>query len=593
MNSATQKPRVSSTAGETALLEAVRREALTQDTIHTATRLPLERLAVAPRIERAPQSPDDPVWNEAADVGSFFLERLEDGFDASTRAAIAHDGANLYVRFECKGAPGRTTFAKNWYHADTVELFLDPTHDHRRYLQLAITAGGHCAGSENTRPLDSMRWEHKQTSTALKDGTWRGQSAASDDGWRAQFSVPFALLGRNEGSAQTLGINFFHHTCGGEWTHAIWNATYAGPHAPWAFGQLALDEAPAAHVEQVDLGEIRLWDNRGTLYVRNLSGSPLDAKLSVRIDNGEKEEEDFHRSERAVMLGAGSECQRVAFEFPFNPEDYRWQHLHLELAGANGEPIWNATYRFGRGQGWLLQIDDRREGPEVSNPDADDPDFMRKKRLYIIRRLPRFARKTTAQGAPSDFTLEAEDGSVLFDLMQPGALQRIADYIYSRYENDTDRLLGANFFVHQPAVMTYANSPTTLAGALSPLSILRLGAAQCCCFAAALAGVIEKMRCEETGKPYRATRVGVPGHVTTVVEFRGKRVHLDPSVGRFYYLRDNRTLASMEDLLADPALASRAGRHLEAFHKKASEDADAPTFYRPERGVWPQGAPAE
>jgi hypothetical protein len=49
----------------------------------------------------------------------------------------------------------------------------------------------------------------------------------------------------------------------------------------------------------------------------------------------------------------------------------------------------------------------------------------------------------------------------------------------------------------------------------------------------------------------------------------------------------------MDELLQDPALAGRASPYLEVFHRKASTEPDTPMYYRPDRGVWPAGAPEE
>jgi hypothetical protein len=578
---------------EEAWLGKVRANAPAQNNLNAATLLPLERLAVATRIDKTPQGPDDPIWADVPRLGRLFLDALASGFDEHTDAAVAFDDKALYVRVECAGKPARPTFSKSYYRADCVELFLDCEHDHFHYLQLAITAGGACVGGRKSRPLDSQRWENKIKSEELAAGLWSGKALIAANGWSAQFTVPLELLGKNYQSG--VGFNLLRSRCDGMFPVSLWNETHAGPHAPWAFGQLYFGKLPPVHVEQVDLGELHLWENRGELLVRNPSGVPSSVELKVTVTCGEKEDRTFYSHEVSAALPASSDRTAIKFSFPFDPEDYKFHHLHLELkAAGKRDPFWRATYRFGRGQvGWLLQIDDRREGPPIPNPDPSDPEFMKKKRLYIVRNIPRFVRKSTAQGAPSDFTLEASDGSVRFDLMKAGALQRMADYIYSSYDNDIDRLLGATMFIHQTAVMTYANTSSSVVASLSPLSVIRFGSAQCCCFAAALLGLLEKMKCAETGHPYRGTRVGVPGHVTTVVEFRGKLVHLDPSVGRFYYLRDNKTLASMDDLLRDPSLAGRASPYLEKFHREASLDADSPHYYRPERAIWPVGAPEE
>lgn len=573
-------------------LRRVQAQEVRQAEVLTQMHLPLARLAVAPRIEWTPKGCDDPRWNDLPDAGALIAERLADGFDDDTTVTLASDAEHLYVRFASRPAPAHPNFSHAYYRADCVEVFLDPAHDHQHYYQFALTGGGYATAFKSSRPLDSMRWERKQKSEELGQAGWRGEVSADAHGWRALFAIPFAYLGGAPRAGRPWGFNVLRSRRDGRHPVSLWNHTHCGPHAPWAFGELVCGEAPLVHAEEVDLGEVKLWENRGALYLRNLSGAALQGSLRVAVNCREDESERFFENRQPVALSAQGEPQRVPFAYPLDPEDYKWQTLHLELSDAAGEPLWSASYRFGRGQGILLQLDDRRESP-APNPLPGDPQFMQKKRRFILCTLPRFARKTTAQGAPSDFTLAAEDGSVSFDLMKPGALQRIADWLYARFDNDTDRLLGANFFVHQTAVMTYANVPTSLSTQLSSLSILRFGSGQCCAFAAALVGLVEKMKCEATGKPYRATRVGIPGHITTVVEFGGKWVHLDPSVGRFYYLRDDRTLASMEDILADPTLAARAGKYLEEFHRKGSEAPDNPTFYRPELGVWPPGAPME
>ena len=583
---------------DTAILAQVRHDAAGQHALATSTRFPLERLAVATVLAKPPEGLDDPLWADLPTAGKFFHESLDEGFESATRAVVARDSRALYIRFECDGAPARPNVHSQYYLADNVEVFLDPAHDHYHYLQLAIAADGTCVGSRRTRPIDSQRWENKGKAdeTPLAADAWRGEARISKSGWSALFTIPLATLGLDAHYAGPIGFNLGHQRRGAATEYTQWNQTYFGAHAPWAFGQLYLGEAPSIAVDQVDLGDVRLWENRGELVLRNRVERNVELTLNVSVRGavGASETRPFYSSSTPLKLHASSDAARVPIAFPFNPDDYRWNNLHLELTSAKGETVWRADYLFGRGwPGWLLPIDDRREGPDVPNPSPDDPEFMANKRRYIIRRLPRFVRKTTAQGAPSDFTLEAADGSVRFDLMQAGALQRIADYIYARYDNDVDRLLGATFFVHQPAVITYVNKTSDIVSALNPLSVLRFGGAQCCCSAAALLGLIEKMKCDDTGRPYRGTRVSIPGHVTTVIEYRGKRVHLDPSVGRFYFLRDNVTLASMEELLADPTLAGRAGLHLEEFHRKAAQCPDAPHFYRPDHGVWPNGAPAE
>jgi hypothetical protein len=226
---------------------------------------------------------------------------------------------------------------------------------------------------------------------------------------------------------------------------------------------------------------------------------------------------------------------------------------------------------------------------KVRNPEPGTREFMDKKRRYILNRLPEFERATTAQGAPSDFVLRSRDGSVSFNLMEAGALSRIATFLHDLFDNENDRLLGATFFVHQPAGMVYSNLETQLVHQLTPLSLLRFGSAQCCCHAAVLMGIVEKMEINETGRCYRCRRIGLEGHVITAVDLDGRLALLDPSVGRFFYLWDDRTLATALEIAADLSLADRAGKGLRKYFEGTARF----HYYGVGAGIWPPGAPAE
>jgi hypothetical protein len=576
------------------LLATVEQDSPAQTTIHSPGIQPFTRRAVAERLASAPASANDPAWNSAPDVGGFFRESTAYIFSRDTQAAITYDDEALYVRMLNAGAPARKSSKDAFYHGDTAELFIDATHDHHHYLQFAITPAGGCFSAAAWKSLGTQRWEMCGKSDPLPAEKWTGKAALTDSSWSAFFRIPFETLGCKPQRGRPLGLNLMRQRCDGAWSWYLWNETHRGPICPWGYGDLYFDEAPQLYVERADLGELRLWENRGALLLQNLQGRPVEVLLRIEVRTGAADDKTFYTgSVRQTVPAKTNEPMRLAFSFPFDPADYKYTSLHLLLTDAAETRLWSGAYRLGYEQGRNLHLDDRREGPPSASPSPADPDFHDKKRAYIMRRLPRFLRKTTAQGAPSDFTLEAEDGSVVFDLMCAGVLQRMADYIYSRFDNDVDRLLGAMFFMHQGAVMSYAHVPTSLADKLGPLSIIRLGSAQCCCFASALLGLLEKLKCEATGKSYRGLRVNVPGHVTTVVEFGGKMVHLDGSLGRFYFLPDNRTLASIDELLADPALARQESPYLEEFFRKGAASSDVPTYSGIERGVWPPGAPAQ
>ena len=51
---------------------------------------------------------------------------------------------------------------------------------------------------------------------------------------------------------------------------------------------------------------------------------------------------------------------------------------------------------------------------------------------------------------------------------------------------------------------------------------------------------------------------GMPGHVTAQAEIDGRQAWFDPLIGAFVYRRDGKTLASLEDIAADPSLLTKA-----------------------------------
>jgi hypothetical protein len=553
--------------------------------------MPLTRLVVATPVPAPLAGASDPAWKSLPTIGPLILEPRK-GYDAETSAQVAYDGSALYVRVACRGSVGRTMFTESWWDTDTVELFLDPHHDHERYLHLAVLAGGQARGFRARRPHDNQRCENKRRSEPLPAGAWRGERLVNPDGWTAFLAVPFALLGAPPEPGRPLGFNLLRHRSIGIGTFSIYNWTTQGPHAPWGWADLAFGE-PSLHVERVDLGELRLWENRGFLHVRNRTGADLAVTVGIEVRSGERGECLYHRGAGAARIPVGEDAARIPVAFPLDPEDWKWNEVRISLVDAAGELRWSGGFRFGYGNTWLLQLDDRREGPPPPDPVPGEPDFMAKKRRFILGRQPRFLRRTTAQGAPSDVTLEAADGSVRFDLMRAGELRRIADWLSARYDTEIDRLLGATLFVHQAEVVRYSNAANAFSDGMGALSVLRFGAGQCSAHAEALCGILERMTNPENGEPYNTTRVTTHAHVTTIVKLAKRWVFLDPSFGRFYFLADDRTLASLQDLLADPALGCRGAKHMDEYLRKTADNGDLPNFYRSEGTVWPTGAPAE
>ena len=226
----------------------------------------------------------------------------------------------------------------------------------------------------------------------------------------------------------------------------------------------------------------------------------------------------------------------------------------------------------------------------MATPGPDDPDFVEKRHRYIVSRQPLLRRRTTRQGAPSDFYIEAVDGSVAFDLMQDCAMQKIADWLCSLYDNDINRVIGSTFFMAQQAVYVYASGRAHFAALLDPLSNLRLGGGMCGEFGGAHVGLLSHMTSVTTGDRFRARKInmGGGGHALTAVWMFDRWVLLDPTTPNIkaFFHRDHQTLASGQDLQRDPTLIPYNGSTLAVPTSPLLQSTSCGT-------TWPDGAPGE
>ena len=565
------------------------RDADLQTRLDSSPILPYTRSLHVPRIRSVPDL--DGFWNRRnlAQTSQFTHEATPDLLEPQTDVYVGYTADALWVGFVCHephvSQIRRLAHRPPIGRDDNVILSIDTQHRHRDYLSFMLNPLGVKQGERVTCGRGNRLWEKK---AVVKDAimAWDGQAEVLKDKWVAAMRIPFETLGLDGPPADGVwGVNFCRSHRPEPHGYSIWNTTHRSAPAPWAFGDLYFHRTPVL-LERIGFGELIGSDNTATLWVRNPGPRKVAAAAIVETftDSGLT---PWRKSRKAFTV-PGRGCAEVSIPYSFDVDGWEDQRLRLRILGSGRRTLYEGWYLFGYKNGQKLMVQFPR-GKCPANPKPGERDFMDKKRRYIIGRLPRFERATTAQGAPSDFTIRSEDGRVVFNLMAPGALERIARYIHDLFDDENDRLLGANFFVHQPAGMVYSNIETQIVHQLTPLSILRFGSAQCCCHAAVLLGILEKMEINSTGKRYVGHRLGCEGHVITAVHQNGRHVMVDPSVGRFYYLWDDRTLATPEDVAADLALADRAGKHLRKYFEGTARFC----YYGCGTGVWPPGAPRE
>ena len=117
---------------------------------------------------------------------------------------IAYDPHHLYVAFRCYDASPDKVVNRivrrdgNIYDSDVISFFMDPHHDHRTGYKFATTPGG--VQSDGYR-FDDIR----------SDSSWRGiwwlETGIDDQGWIAEFKIPFANFRFPNKSEQLWGFD--------------------------------------------------------------------------------------------------------------------------------------------------------------------------------------------------------------------------------------------------------------------------------------------------------------------------------------------------------------------------------------------------
>jgi hypothetical protein len=350
---------------------------------------------------------------------------------------------------------------------------------------------------------------------------------------------------------------------------------------PLAFADLYLN-APDVTVRSVAWADRAYGPNRLTVSVTG-HGQPRRVRALATLAHATGLANTSESSAADVTRGGSAELA-VVYDMPHN---YEAAKLALEVRdAASGDALYRGTFPIGN----HANLNTPTARPDSArDPRPDEEGFYEKKRNYVLSRLPRFCRKTTAQGAPSDFTLASTDGRVMFNLMEAGSLGRIGRWLDSLFDSAIDRIIAAALFSNQDWVTTHCAARVGMHTQLTALSCLRLGAGHCYSRAVAGAGIVGAMTDPTTGQPFEAHPVLVLGHVVVAIRRRDAWTFIDPSFGHFFFNHDNTDLATDAELEADHELIKRVGLAKSRLRNYGRRD----VHVRLEEGtiVWPAGAP--
>ena len=361
----------------------------------------------------------------------------------------------------------------------------------------------------------------------------------------------------------------------------------------------------SAHMPSAtDLGDCYLGEARVTMPVADF-GSPVfdrntlkvtleapreaaSVKVRARVIRTETDTVTSDESVDAQVPAGGTADVEVPYLLDWHERNPHRMTLEV-IDAASGKVIFRTGYRLARSA--EIGVTNRFEFPEPpANPSPGDEDFVTKKRNWLNWKTGRFERKTTVQGAPSDFCLQRAGGGVTFNLMEPGVCRKMAEYIESLFEDDLDRMCAASLMVHQKVFAAHCGPLTSMHTDMTPESAMRLNGGHCYSRALSLAGVMREIRYAGSDETYDATIMFNLGHVVVVLRGRdGKRYLFDPSFGAFFYAHGDTRLASEQELFEDPSIHERYIRN----RRKDFCSPETHTDGRTGRVVWPTGAPID
>ncbi|MFH1706524.1 MAG: hypothetical protein ABIF71_01200 [Planctomycetota bacterium] len=540
------------------------------------------RVAFAPRIGKGQIGIDAPAWDRVPAIGGFSSRQYGAVPRYPVEVKVACTAGGLALRFraadpDAAGFVSRAAAEKKHYTGwwcDFFEFIFDPGHTHADFIKVTVDPAG----------------EARVTGGYMLQGELYGDRIVTRIGtaaWEGVVEIPAAVFGPRATFAKPWGFQVLRFRPRHLLEAAVWQTERPHtPPTPQDYGDLYFEES-APRVAVIDLGRVVFDRNTLKLTLDRTAPAGLTARARVYLPIGKTT-----ASDATAAFKRGSHTVRL----PFTPDFHgRWpvhkdgyQRLMVDLQ-VKGRPVYSCEYILSYDV--AVRVEDPYGHPGAKRPKPSDPDFLRKYNAFICGRLPWFERRSTRDGAKGDFILAAVDGSVKFDLMAPDVLDRIARYIYGRYDNDMDRLQGASSFFHQRTVTRHSGSGSAF-GDIDAAGLFRLGAALCGHRAQALTLFLKHMDCQTARRKHWTHCLGLAGHIVTLVDpswsirddDHGFEDHLvlDPDIGQMLISLDNTRIATLTELRAHRDISYRSNfnnfRHgHEFYYATAHQTFDEPT----------------
>lgn len=197
-----------------------------------------------PRQYRAQRTVDAITIDGKATEKTWALAKRDDRFSerqprvgdvppVRTEIRVAYDDTNLYFFVDCHATHGDVTArtlrrdTEAIFRDDTAFLKIDAAHNHRDAYSFGVNPEG--------VQIDAIGLNDGQQFVIAWDAVWKAETTRRENGWTAEFEIPFAVMGIKGADDQTLGLNVTRD-------HPTRNATYdwaliVPPRSPMAASQ--------------------------------------------------------------------------------------------------------------------------------------------------------------------------------------------------------------------------------------------------------------------------------------------------------------------------------------------------------------------
>ncbi len=559
-------------------------------------------------------APDEVVVNEPVPLREFHAPRAvfagmpatdsEPWRDAMGAFGVRHgsvsakcDETGLQVSVCIRGIdPAR--FDSRDREVESVNLVIDAAHGHLEFCHFqAGLAGARDAWLEESagiqRLLKYLSTENHREVARIPPTSWSCEISEAIDGYLAVFTIPWEGLGMDneEKRMPVMGLNAWVNG-----RHPHYEQVFFVPPRfriaadPPDFADLYLKPGTLS-VMETDFGTPFWGNNAGSLKLAN--HGVQDATVEVYCETELSLRRWVHRGRRVVVKVPAGGNVTACIPYVTNPEEKMSGGQNVRISAfVEGCEWFQARWLMTYAHPIAIR---HRFGSELGvrgNPRPGDSQYLQRKIDYVCSRIPLFHRRTTRNGAASDFVLEAEDGSVEWNLMKPDALDQMARYIAERFDTDFDRLLGILFLACHPGIKRHQSAGHRFLAGAGPISVLRASfagfAGNCASSALVFAGLADRLHLG--GKKLGTHPRGLFDHVVTVVNWGEKHILLDADLGNFHLKADGHDFATIEDfrdgaeILSTAGPGDRARYYLFNFYRTAHQK---PFDYLPYPGVFP------